>query len=229
MAKLYSYIIPVDDGAAPNPFGGVCTLTICKPAILRNATEGCWVIGTGSKHTQLRDGHTYDFSKSLVYAMKVTDRKTLAEYDRHCGTNLKIKIPDKQSRKFEKQVGDCIYDYSNGSQPFQRAGVHELGNIATDLRGENALLSNHFYYFGSKPIQIPKELQGIIHTTQNCKLIRDAEVIAMFEKWISQYQQNTIYAEPQQEYRFGNSADDCRVECSGKRQKNNEGKKDTLC
>jgi hypothetical protein len=122
MAKIYSYIIPVDDGAASNPFGGICTLTICKPAIRRTATVGCWIIGTGSKHTKMMNGLSYDFSKTLVYAMKVTDKMTLAEYDAYCANKLSIKIPDWKSKRFEKRVGDCLYDYAGGILPRQRMG-----------------------------------------------------------------------------------------------------------
>ena len=229
MEKIYSYIIPVDDGAAPNPVGGVCTLTICKPAIRRNASKECWVIGTGSKNTRLRDGHVYDFSKSLVYAMRVTDTKSLADYDKYCRESLKIKIPNVRSGKFEKSVGDCIYDYSKGSQPTQRGGTHGPNNIKTDLSGRNALLSHHFYYFGSKPVPIPKELYSIIHTTQNCKLIRDSNLVSMFETWISQYEQNKIYAEPQRKYQHELNTVDFRIDCSDIRQQNNHGGNNTLC
>lgn len=45
MPSLFSYCIPVDDGAAPNPYWGICTLVICKPRI-RLAADigdlGCW-------------------------------------------------------------------------------------------------------------------------------------------------------------------------------------------
>jgi hypothetical protein len=85
-------------------------------------------------------------------------------------------------------------------------GVHGPGNIKTDLSGKNALLSDHFYYFGSRPVQIPKELYSIIHTTQNCKLIRDADTVSRFEKWISQYDKNKIYADPQLKYLFDNNS-----------------------
>ena len=48
MPRLFSYCIPVDDAAAPNPFWGYCTLAICKPGHWRVAQVGDWVIGTGS-------------------------------------------------------------------------------------------------------------------------------------------------------------------------------------
>jgi hypothetical protein len=37
MTQLFTYTIPYDDGAAPNPFHGICTLAICKPSIRRVA------------------------------------------------------------------------------------------------------------------------------------------------------------------------------------------------
>lgn len=40
---LFSYILKIDDGAAPNPFWGQCTLTICKPKIRKTADNGDWL------------------------------------------------------------------------------------------------------------------------------------------------------------------------------------------
>jgi hypothetical protein len=49
MPLLFSYTIPIDDGAVPNPFCGMCSLAICKPAIRRVAKQGDWVAGLGSR------------------------------------------------------------------------------------------------------------------------------------------------------------------------------------
>ncbi|WP_259016597.1 Nmad2 family putative nucleotide modification protein [Emticicia fluvialis] len=88
MTKIYSYVLRLDDGSAPNPFGGICTLTICKPVIRRTARVGDWVIGTGSKNVVIEKGtRPIDFSDSLVYAMKITDIKTLQAYDEYCKKN----------------------------------------------------------------------------------------------------------------------------------------------
>src|SRR5678816_873168 len=46
--RIYRYIVRVDSGAAPNPFGGWCSLAICKPAIRRTAQRGDWIIGLRS-------------------------------------------------------------------------------------------------------------------------------------------------------------------------------------
>lgn len=117
MNYLYSYILKHDNGAAPNPFWGVCTVTICKPAIRRTAQIGDWVIGTGSKNTKLQDGKIYDLADSLVYAMKVTDKKTLKEYDQYCQTHLPDKLPNWRTTDWRKRLGDCVYDYSAGQEP----------------------------------------------------------------------------------------------------------------
>jgi hypothetical protein len=124
MTKIYSYVLRIDDGAAPNPFWELCSLTICKPAIRINAQVEDWVIGTGSKNVKLSDGKYYDFSESLVYAMKISDIKTLSEYDSFCQTSLINKIPKWKTKDWRLRVGDCIYDYSNGNHPIIRKGVH---------------------------------------------------------------------------------------------------------
>ena len=65
MSKIYSYVLRIDDGAAPNPFWGLCTLTICKPAIRRNAQIADWIIGTGSKILNLKTEKHTTFLKVL--------------------------------------------------------------------------------------------------------------------------------------------------------------------
>ncbi|MBE2203918.1 MAG: hypothetical protein IAE94_06250 [Chthoniobacterales bacterium] len=115
---LFSCTIPIDDGAAPNPFGGICTLTICKPAIRRKAAEGDWVVGLGSKRA------SRDFSGRVVYAMKVTRVLTMQKYDEYCASRLPIKLPEWNSSRFEKRVGDCIYAYSGKRAPKLRLGIH---------------------------------------------------------------------------------------------------------
>jgi len=192
--KLYSYCIPYDDGAAPNPFWGVCTLTICKPTIRRTASIGDWVIGTGAKNVR----HHGDLSNKLVYAMKVTDKMTLEEYDRYCRKHIPERIPDWNDRDPKRRLGDCIYDYSSGI-PIQREGVHNEGNKEKDLGGEYALLSDHFYYFGDKPLDLPPELYPIVHQTQGHKSTANEPYKDKFIKWLEgkNLKTNKLYGKPQ--------------------------------
>ena len=126
--RIFSYVLRHDDGAAPNPFWGICTLTICKPVIRRNASEKDWIIGTGSKNSKLKDGKIYDFSKNLVYAMKVSKILSLSKYDEFCKETYHNKIPQWHHSDWRLRMGDCIYDFSKQVQPRIRKGVHKEQN-----------------------------------------------------------------------------------------------------
>ena len=184
--RLFSYILRIDDGAAPNPFWGLCTLTICKPKIRKIAELGDWIIGTGSKRVQQKDYTFKDYSNHLIYAMRVTCKKSLKDYDIYCKTKLKNKIPKYYNRTdYRLRMGDCIYDYSNGNSPILRPSVHKEKNIKTDLSGLYSLLSDHFYYFGDRPVLIPPELEDIIKRNQFHKKIENQELIDEFIKILS--------------------------------------------
>ena len=204
---LYSYCIPVDDGAAPNPFWGTCTLAICKPVIRRLAKRGDWIVATGSKK--------YGLDNYLVYAMKVSDSLSFSQYYVLCNNDLQLKkkIPNWNSKDIKRKVGDCIYDFS--SSPFKQIkGVHNLDNIERDLGGKRVLLSNHFYYFGSAPIKLPDNLLPIVRQGQGHKSKANANYVEAFVNWIDTLPQyrNKVNALP---YGFDFwQTDDCIIKCS---------------
>ncbi|RLC82105.1 MAG: hypothetical protein DRJ03_19480 [Chloroflexi bacterium] len=82
MLRLFSYVVDHDYGFAPNPFGGFCTLAKCKYKkegqrrrnIVELAKVGDWIIGTGGVKKE-SSGH-----RTLLYAMRVDEKLTLAEY-----------------------------------------------------------------------------------------------------------------------------------------------------
>jgi len=192
--KLYSYCIPYDDGAAPNPYWGVCTLVICKPMIRRTAEVGDWIVGHGSVNSPIGN-----ISSSIVYAMKVTAVMTMAEYDGHCRDRLPRKIPEWKHADFRRKVGDCIYDFSGKGPPRLRPSVHTAGNRRKDLGGKNALLSEHFYYFGDKPVPLPQGLRPILHPSEGHKSHANDPYVETFVSWIenSGYRRNAVHGEPQ--------------------------------
>lgn len=215
--RLFSYVLRYDDGAAPNPFWGTCTLAICKPDIRRTANVGDWIIGTGSKNSRLKDGNTYDLSDSVVYAMKVTEKLSLEDYDKFCRNSLVEKIPKWFSKDYRLRVSDCIYDYSESSIPKLRKSVHNPDNIKRDLGGKSVLLSTHFFYFGEEARLLPQELKYIIRRGQKHLVFDDSEVISKFENWLSQYKKNKIYAEPQLKFEFEiSSSEEQIVKCSAR-------------
>lgn len=189
MATLFSYCIPFDDGAAPNPFWGVCTLNICKPVIRRVAEVGDWIVGTGSTR--------YGFENKVVYAMEVTKTMIMRDYYFHCVASMPEKIPDETSNLFERKVGDCIYDFSI-DPPGIFPGVHDEGNRKRDLGGEKCLLSTHFYYFGDKPQPLPLYLLPIVKQGQSHKSTFNDPFFDDFVSWITkqQHARNAICSQP---------------------------------
>lgn len=197
--RLFSYCIPIDDGAAPNPFWGVCTLNICKPVIRRVAEVGDWVIGVGSNNVGGKD-----YSGMLVYAMKVNEKMTMKEYDVYCKKFLPNKIPNIKHRQYKRRVGDCIYDFSNDDNGKLLQSVHALKNKQTDLGGKYTLLSQHFYYFGNKSIEIPQHLKGIINQNQGHKSNANDHLKQEFLLWLESegYELNKLYGNPQYKLKF---------------------------
>src|SRR5712692_1332733 len=178
MPRLFSYIIPVDDGAAPNPFHGMCSLAICKPVIRCMAKPGDWIAGLGSKHAP-----SGNLAGRLVYAMRVDESLSLADYDKRASLEWPDRIPNTASADLVDRLGDCIYNFSSG-EPVQRRGVHGPLNQSKDLSGKNALISKHFYYFGGDALPLPEYLVPICHQTQGHRSDSNAPYFQRFVKWI---------------------------------------------
>ena len=92
---LFSYIVRYDDGYAPNPFHGFCTLAYCKYPMRPYVQEGDYVVGLGKK----------ELGNRLVYAMRVTEA---LEHDRYL-----------QDPRFEERRGD--YDNTNAKEEIAEA------------------------------------------------------------------------------------------------------------
>lgn len=217
---LYSYCLKADAGAAPNPYWGVCTLVICKPAIRRSAKEGDWIIGLGSADD--------DESSHVIYAMRVTDKKTMEDYDKYCRTSLTGKLPDWRSSAYEKRVGDCIYDFSQSKIPKIRPSVHNEENRESDLGGDYALISDYFWYFGNSPIKLLPKLEPIMHPYVGHKSRANDPYISDFIRWIesSGYKRNAVYSDPHMRNEIMQS-EDCRGMCSSYDRVENES--DGIC
>jgi len=138
--KLYSYVVEHDTGYAPSPYFGVCTLCRCKfrkergkPRNVELAEEGDWIVGTGGADTRKSAGHG-----KLVYVMRVDEKLPRAEY---------YACPRFAAKR---RVGTGPYQ--------QRRGDNERPTNAFQKREQYALISKHFYYFGARAIDIPKEV-----------------------------------------------------------------------
>ena len=122
MTRLFSYCLRIDDGAAPNPFWGFCTLVICKPKIRRAAKEGDWIVGTGSRRSPLGDVSGY-----LVYAMRVSRKMSMEDYEGFVRKHCRRKVPSWGHADYRRWLGDAIYDFAH-SPPSVRSSVHTTEN-----------------------------------------------------------------------------------------------------
>ncbi len=74
---LYAYIMTDDNGRAPNPSYGVCTLAYCMPMTRRAAQCGDYIVGLGGAEFRERKGGWH-----IIYAMKVQEKIAFITHDR---------------------------------------------------------------------------------------------------------------------------------------------------
>ena len=181
--KLYSYIVAIDDGFAPNPFYGFCTLATCKPDIRRSAHIGDWILGTGSKQKG-RQG-------TLVYAMHVTDKLTFDDYWR--APMFEDKHPNLY-QSIRKSRGDNIYHKNSENGEWIQAdschsnadGTPNQAHIARDTDPANVLISDDFIYYGGGPALPIPEFNGIsvCHTGRKYRCNFDDVTVQDFISWV---------------------------------------------
>lgn len=193
--SIYSYKIDHDYGLAPNPFGGYCTLAICKPTIRgnKNLRLGDWVIGTGS--VKLKN------LNHLIYAMQVEEKLTFNEYWNDSRFQYKKPVIN---GSLVSMYGDNIYHQDNNGKWIQENSAHSLidgktnhDHLKTDIKGEYVLISETFYYFGSKEIVIPQEYRSVCNKGRNMKgpSIPD-DIGAGFLNWLQENFKPGIHGDP---------------------------------
>lgn len=194
--RLFSYCLRIDDGAAPNPFWGLCTLVICKPVIRRTASEGDWVVGVGSKNTPMGD-----CSGKVIYAMQVSRIVAMRDYEAFVRSECPEKVPDWHHRDGRRRVGDAVYDFAT-NPPKVRASVHTNRNRRRDLGGEKALISNHFFYFGRAPEPLPADLLPIVRQGQGHQVKKNEPYVERFVGWVEGLgvTRNKVLALPQYDF-----------------------------
>jgi len=185
--KIYSYLIEHDFGLAPNPFGGYCTLAVCKPKIRKskNLKIGDWIIGTGSKALEKISGKTY--SGKLIYAMEVNEILTLDQYWNDKRFQYKKPV---LNGTLQNLYGDNIYHKDSNDNWIQSNSAHSLENgivnekhLKKDTGGKNAIISENFYYFGDNAQILPKSFNDFLHSGVGEK-ITPKDLQNEFLKWL---------------------------------------------
>ena len=191
----FRYKLDHDYGLAPNPFGGIMTLAVCKGDIRRHKSlaVGDWIIGTGSKKMNMLN--------RLIYAMRVEGWMTFDEYWNN--PNFEFKKPVLNG-SLVQMYGDNIYHTGVDGCVIQEPCAHSMkdnsvnaGHLKRDVRGQNVLYSRHFHYFGDNAPKIPKEILSICCTSRNYsyKDIDDV-TINRFISWLEDNYTVGIHGDP---------------------------------
>lgn len=158
MPRVFSYVVVVDAGFAPNPFHGWCTLACCKPQIRRVAKVGDLVVGLSRR------------CESLVYMLAVEERLTFEQY--WTDSRFRKKKPNWHGSRIVERCGDNIYE-PDGHGGFRqiRSGHwdHESDseneyNKQHDTSGGAVLAGRDFVYFGASGPAVPDELAFLFVT-----------------------------------------------------------------
>jgi hypothetical protein len=85
------------------------------------------------------------------------------------------------------------------------------------LGGRYALLSNHFYYFGDKPIKLPLHLKAIACETQGHRSSLNDKYVAPFIGWMEsrKLKPNKCYGIPMQKLERQASKVNCASQMRG--------------
>ncbi len=158
--NYFSYKLEHDFGLAPNPFGGYCTLAVCKSDIRKNKrlNAGDWIIGIGSKKL-----HTLNH---LIYAMQVSEKLSFDEYWNDARFQYKKPVVN---GSLVMMYGDNIYHTDKETHEWlQEDSAHSLANgivnqehLLSDTGGEKVIIGEIFYYFGNAAILIPSEFEEV--------------------------------------------------------------------
>jgi len=189
MSRLFTYVITDDYGFAPNPFYGVLTLNTCKPMIRQQAEVGDWIAATTSADSPAGRG-------LLVYAARVTEKMTMADYDRWTRAELPEKIPDHRSLDYRRKAGDSIYDFTGASPKRKRGAWHTPQDMARDLSGRYTLLCREFVYFGGDPMAVPEHLSPVVHSGRGHKSTANDPYVEAFATWIGAFESGRLYDQP---------------------------------
>ena len=153
--RLYAYVVTHDNGFAPNPFHGFCTLATCKPLICKRAEIGDWVLGVGSTQNNQ--------AGKLIYAMRVEEAMSFDDY--WADPRFQQKRPNPNGAE-EFRCGDNVYHRCLDSGDWiQEHSYHSLANgfpnprfVKNDTKPPRVLISEHFAYYGKGAVGIPNHI-----------------------------------------------------------------------
>lgn len=196
--RNFTYKIDHDYGLAPNPFGGFCTLAVCKSDIRKNKNleVGSWVFGIGAKSVGTQ------YFQKLIFCMKVEGKLTFKDYWNDVRFQYKKPV---LNGSLVQMYGDNFYHQDGNGEWIQENSAHSLEDgtpnekhLIRDIGGNFVLISKNFYYFGENAIAIPEEFTHAICTNaRNMAFAKPQETVDAFIAWLqSNYKKGILYGDP---------------------------------
>jgi len=197
--RLCSYVVKVDSGLAPNPFGGCSTLAVCTPNHMGiKLSKDDWILGTTPKR----------LGSKLVYAMKVDEVLHFNDYYHHPHYTNKRPNP---LGEWKEMVGDNMYYLSSQGQWRQAATLlhKEEHEKRKDLKNPYVFIGQHFFYFGESAPALPQTYVDLMHNRQGCKCNHDSALVNGFIMWLQGCHRPGIYGLPRDRQTFCKSVISC--------------------
>jgi hypothetical protein len=183
MNKLYTYIVKIDSGLAPNPFGGWCTLAVCTPNHQGSAVKpGDWIAGFSPKEAG------YQF----IYAMRVDERIHMNEYFRDPRFESKRPI---MSGGWKQKCGDNFYYQDEKGNWHQLPNPYHQGMMEKDTRVPYVFVGQEFWYLGSARIDVPEEYLTMVGG-RSARVNHPVGLPEKFMNWVRSKFSLGIKAEP---------------------------------
>lgn len=186
-SRLVVYVVSSDDNLAPNVTTGICSLTVCKPVVRKQAVQGAdWIIGMSTTK------HGID---RIIYAMQVDEK---LGYDAYYNDP---RFADKKPSA-EHPNGDNFFKLVNGELEITTTKACHYGKpekIKRDLNTPVAVLGKRFWYFGANAPRLPEVLRDTRIVTGNRRghrYVDDPEVIAQLVAWLEANYEPGIHGQP---------------------------------
>lgn len=175
--NIYTYLVDVDDGCAPNPFYRVMTFALGFSKIRQEAKVGDAILGLSQ--CSLNEGY------QAVYTGIVSDVMLLESYfeDSRYGYK-KPSFNPKNSRDWFDQYGDNIYQKSTGVWKQHAHLSRSKSDMAEDIQGKHVLICKQYWYFGKRAIKLPDHFHPLIADAGRYKKNTDDFLNQKFMKWI---------------------------------------------
>ena len=146
--NVWTYVIKVNSGGAPNFEGPFTTLTICKPRICRAAQRGDLVLAFNGKPLNPTEPH------SVRWAGIVSEVISLKDY--WIDPRFQGKKPGRPRGPHESP--DNIYKpNSTGGLDQVENETHQPSHMERDVSGVNALVFSPSWYFGPAVVVLPEQ------------------------------------------------------------------------